>query len=116
MINLDINQLIANNYFIFLIGFFGMITHFLKKYKFQRSSIKMSADHVWLGMYNYFFKLDIVNTMMTVICYIVGYFVAYQLGDTSIYAMFTTGYMSDSLFNRAEEKKLEGKKKVAKEI
>lgn len=97
-------ELMQQEWFIFSIGFFGMISHFLKKY--MKNQLDIRPSNSLAGMYTYFFKTDLVNTMLTIISYIVLFFVMYQMGEHGILTSFTTGYMSNSLFNKAEEKGL----------
>lgn len=101
---MDINTLIIQPWFIFMIGFLGMISHFLKRY--AKNQLTVDMQNPLIGMYTFFFKVDIINTVMTVIAYTVAFFVMYQMGENSILSSFSAGYMANSLFNKAEERGL----------
>ena len=101
---MDIGALISEQWFLFLIGFLGMISHFLKKY--AANQLDIPAQNPLVGMYKYFLGTDIVNTIMTVISYIVVFFIMYQMNEQGILASFSAGYMSNSLFNKAQERGL----------
>lgn len=103
---MNIDILITNPYFLFFIGFLGMITHFLKQYQKDvelRGNTKGRID----GFFYYFFKKNLTSTISSIIAYIVGYFIAYQLKELTIISMFGVGYMCDSLFNKVESKSIE---------
>ncbi len=91
-------------WFLFTIGFLGMISHFLKK--FQDNEVKLPEKDPFQAMLNYFFKTDVINTVLCVICYIVLFFYMYQQHMLSVYIAFSSGYLSDSLLNKAEQKGL----------
>lgn len=95
-------ELITNPIFLFFIGFLGMITHFLKKY--EKDELNTAVNGRLHNMYIYFIEKNIVNTIYSFISYIVLFIITYQMGDLSILSMFGAGYMSDSLFNRLENK------------
>lgn len=99
---MDIHDLIAQPWFVFTIGFLGMICHFLKKY--AKNQLEVKEQNPLKGLYVYFFRTDFVNTIMTVIAYTVVFFVMYQINETGILSSFSAGYMANSLFNKAEEK------------
>lgn len=93
--------IISQQWFLFMIGFFGMISHFLKQY--QQNQLSINTNNPFTGMLKYFFKINVINTLLTVISYIVVFFIMYQMKEQGILAAFSAGYMSDSLFNKAEE-------------
>ena len=95
-------ELIVNPYFLFFVGFLGMITHFLKSY--QAKQIPVCEKGVCSTLWKYFFKEDVINTILTVIAYIITFFIMYGMEAQTVFSMFSAGYMSDSLFNRAGEK------------
>lgn len=87
---------------IFLFGFLGMICHFIKKY--QRDELDIKRRHIVLTMIKYFFKKDAINTVLTLISYIVITGIMIEIGENSLFTAFSAGYMSDSIFNKAEER------------
>lgn len=97
-------SLMSNPWFIFVIGFLGMVAHFLKKYSMNQ--LQCSEVNPINSFLNYYFKRDILNTITTVIAYIVVFFVMYQMGETTVFASFSGGYMCDSILNKAEERGL----------
>lgn len=98
---LDISKLITNPIFLFFIGFLGMVAHFLKK--FQAKQLQIHADQIGSTLLDYFFRVDLINTILTVIAYVVGWFILIQTGQLNIASGFSTGFMADSLFNKAGE-------------
>lgn len=87
---------------IFLFGFLGMICHFIKKY--QRDELDIRRKNLMHAMIKYFFKKDIINTLLTLISYIVVTSIIIEIGEHSLFTAFSVGYMSDSIFNKAEER------------
>lgn len=104
---MHISTLIASNYFLFFIGFLGMISHFLKKYQRNQLNTQVAGNvNPLTACLRYYFKHDIINTLLTGIAYTVVFFILYQLQTTDIFSVFSAGYMADSIFNKAEEKGL----------
>lgn len=101
---MDIRDLMIQPWFIFLMGFLGMLCHFLKKY--AKNQLEINTQNPLKGLYTYFFRVDFVNTIMTVIAYTVVFFIMYQIGETGVLSSFSAGYMANSLFNKAEERGL----------
>lgn len=99
---MDMKSLIADPSFLFLIGFLGMIAHFLKK--FQADELKIPSNGVFKVMLSYFFGTDLINTMLAIISYIVLFFIMYQQQALNVFAVFSAGFMCDSLLNKAEQK------------
>ena len=95
-------HLITQQWFLFGIGFLGMMCHFLKKY--QSNQLQINTANPLAGMIKYFFQTDVINTFLTVIAYIVVFFIMNQMKEGGIMASFSAGYMSDSLFNKAQDR------------
>lgn len=87
---------------IFLFGFLGMVCHFIKKY--QKDELEIRRKNVLHTMIKYFFKKDAINTVLTLISYIVVTGIIIEIGEHSLFTAFSAGYMSDSIFNKAEER------------
>ena len=96
---LDMSKLIVNPIFLFFIGFLGMVSHFLKK--FQKKQLEIRADQIGSTILDYFFRVDLINTLLTVIAYIVGFIMLFATNQVNVFGAFSAGYMADSLFNRA---------------
>lgn len=95
---------ITQNWLLVLVGLLGMISHFLKKYQANQTS--MTAYNPLIGMFKYYFEVDVINTLLTFIAFAVMLIVMKQMNETSIFGIFSSGYMCDSLFNKAEERGL----------
>jgi len=87
---------------IFLFGFLGMLCHFIKKY--QKDELSIRRKNIVHTMVKYFFKKDILNTLTTLIAYVVTTGIIIEIGEHSLFTAFSAGYMSDSIFNKAEER------------
>jgi len=98
--------LLANPLFLFIIGFIGMVSSFLEQYKTNSKKIEIKTKNIGSDLINYFFKTDLINTIKTFFAYIVVYFAMYKAGEVGIVATFSTGYMANSLFNKAKAKGL----------
>lgn len=96
---LDMSKLITNPIFLFFIGFLGMVAHFLKK--FQSKQLQIQADQIGSTILDYFFRVDLINTLLTVIAYVVGFVMLWTTNQVNVFGAFSAGYMADSLFNRA---------------
>ncbi len=94
----------SQSWFLFTIGFLGMISHFLKK--FQDNEVKLTEKDPIKAIFSYFFETDVINTILCVICYVVIFFYMYQQHELSVYTAFSSGYLSDSLLNKAGQKGL----------
>lgn len=104
---MSFSTLIASNYFLFFIGILGMISHFLKKYQLNQLNVSVGANtNPLFSLLAYYLHFDVVNTILTCIAYIVAFFVLLQLGTTDLFSVFASGYMADSIFNKAEAKGL----------
>lgn len=97
-----INTLISQPLFLFFIGFLGMILHFLKSY--QAKQLDFATDGVLDGLFKYYFKVDVINTVITAIVYIIFFFVLFEYNKADLYNVFLTGYGADSLLNKASDK------------
>ena len=95
-------NLISSPIFLFFIGFLGMICHFLKKY--QTKQISIQDKSIGKTLIHYFFRTDLINTLLGIIAYVITFFILYTMGSQTIFSMFSCGYMSDSLFNRSSKK------------
>ena len=78
-----------------LITLFGLFSHFAKR-KIRGQSLE--------SIHRYF-KTHLKYTILAVGSAMVGFAIVWSLGNMSIYEAFAVGYMSDSLFNRAEKEK-----------
>lgn len=96
---LDMSKLITNPFFLFLIGFLGMVAHFLKK--FQSKQLQIQANQIGSTILDYFFRVDLINTLLTVIAYVVGFVMLWTTNQVNVFGAFSAGYMADSLFNKA---------------
>ena len=99
--------LIASNYFLFFVGFLGMISHFLKKYQANQLKAEIGANiNPFSACIAYYLHYDTINTVLTCIAYGVTFAALYQAGTTDLFSVFASGYMADSIFNKAEAKGL----------
>lgn len=102
---MSFSTLVASNYFLFFVGFLGMISHFLKKYQKNQLNATIGTNiNPFSACIAYYLHYDVINTILTCIAYIVVFAILYQLGTTDLFSVFASGYMSDSIFNKAEVK------------
>ena len=97
---LDMSKLITNPIFLFFIGFLGMFSHAVKKYQRKQFTGNKGFKDT---MIDYFFRKEILNTLLTFIGYIISFFVLYETHQMNIFASFSAGYMADSIFNKFEQ-------------
>lgn len=77
-------------YFVIVVA--GTICHFLKK---------CMADKIELGQY---WTTRKYTSILSIFGAVVGFAMLLAQHDTSIFSFFCCGYLSDSLFNRADAK------------
>ena len=97
---LDMSKLITNPIFLFFIGFLGVFSHAIKKYQRKQFTGNRGFRDT---MMDYFFRKEILNTLLTFIAYIISFFVLYETRQMNIFAAFSAGYMADSIFNKLEQ-------------
>lgn len=80
----------------------GIVAHFLKK--------KVKGQT--LADVKHYFQSNFVNTVTSIVGAIAGFIILVATGGVSWYAVFTTGYLADSIFNKADEQKAAELKKI----
>lgn len=91
----------------FVMGLLGMIVHFITKFeKGPGNGLDLSDTGRIKACWNYFFKVDILNTIKAFIGYIFLFGALYSLGSISMETAIMAGYTCDSAFNKAKSGKI----------
>lgn len=104
LLMMSLDKMMSTNWFLLVIMLLGMLCHFIKQFQAQRLAI--NERNPAKAMWQYFFKMNFPSTLLTFIACLVLFFIMHQMKEQGIMTAFTSGYMADSLFNKAEERGL----------
>lgn len=93
---------------MFAIGLMGMVVHFIKKYQQGpgQGVNRENGTNALIACYRYFFKVDILNTIVAFIGYSALFGVLYSQNGIDYVSVITAGFTCDSFFNRAKSGKI----------